>query len=58
MTEVTVPFWTTTLVAQDQAGTTVSEAIMRVHKWERESLTSGTVIESPEVGGSGNVNGG
>jgi len=47
MTDITIPFLTITLVAQDQAGTIVSEALLRVYKWEGEPLTSGNSITVP-----------
>lgn len=47
MTEVTVPFWATTLLALDQTGNSVSEALIQVHKWEGEPLPSGNSITVP-----------
>jgi mono/diheme cytochrome c family protein len=47
MTEIAVPFWTTTLVAQDQAGTPVADAALFVHRWEDGPFTSGQTLSVP-----------
>ncbi len=47
MTEVTVPFFTTKILAQDQMGDTIREAIIHLNRWTGTPPTSGTSFTVP-----------
>lgn len=46
-TEISVQFSTITFLAQDQTGSTISDAHIQVHRWEGDPLVSGNSISVP-----------